>query len=443
MGHSGWVGLGRVVAEHMTGAVLLPVVPSVVGALLSMALPTTDRMAMRRVAMLATITTAIFTLHALQQRWHLWPAAMSLLAGFALAFRAGAPRVAASDSRLYGLCGNLWLALMASALLLPATTARLPLALATIPWLVLVLWLGKSLRGSASLRSFGLFWLADGLSWWSPAGLPMPVRAVLSWLPGLARCVVGPFGSWQQPVQDHGPMTAAAFGWLQAPVAFVCWLSWFDGVPFLHPILPPMLVLVAITSALLSVAERDLRRLIGHVVGAVMPWFILSIGYGNPTGRATALVGVSAVALLAVMALATVEAIERRTESRDTFVLASLTQRQPLLAVSLVVCLLLIAGPVGGACAVGCLLHLSPAAAAGSWPIAPLIVGVLTLTGALMGSQVALRRWWWAAEARQAHFERVSFQQCIRFIIPLCGVVAMVVVGMTQIPVVALSLVAP
>jgi Proton-conducting membrane transporter len=440
VGHSGRPGLVGVVVERMGEiakmANALPALPALLAALLAAALPVTDRMAMRRMGLLAAILTGVWTTLVVVRGANpsLIPATIALVVGFPVAFRAGAPRVPAADSRVYGVCSNLWFAIMVCALLVPSQ-ARLALSVALVPWFVLVLWLGGPRRGSATVRSLGLFWVADGLGFWAATatGLPIPVRACLSWLPGLARCSVGPFGLWQQPVQDHSPMVAIAFGWLQLPVAFTFWLGWYNAIPFLHPILPPLLILVAITAALMSVAERDLRRLIGHAVGTMVPLYLLSIGYGDRVGQMAALVGIAGVALLAVCATALIEAIERRTESRDAFVLAGLVQQQPFLAVAFAVCLLLMVGPTGGGCVLWSVLHLNDGAAAGSWPIMPITV----LTYTVVGTQIALRRWWWTPTAHQRIQERMSFQQTIRVLLPVAASVVIVIAGMAMIPVLA------
>jgi formate hydrogenlyase subunit 3/multisubunit Na+/H+ antiporter MnhD subunit len=356
------------------------------------------------------------------------PAALALLGVTPLALRAGAPRVER------GVTAYVVATLLAEAVTLLgllATDVRVAVAVAVVaavPVFALVALFGGPLRGSVTYRAAGLWILVDmtavaALALGPPHGNALLVLAALG--PGLVRLGAGPWGLWALPVLEQAPVTAAclvagAVGptglvLLQRAVAVVG-----ADIDVVRSGLTIVLAIAGAIGAALVVTERDLRRLVGHMLGVLGAFAAVGV-LGGRMGASLALVVVAGFA--GSFALIVVEALERRLETRRIPELAGVLAGAPLLGVLLPLSLATLAGwPVLGVGVVGWSLAAdlvaAPDVAVGA---AGLVFGVGLAVASVVVVVVVARLA--LPQRRRGQDVRVSFLQGIRLLLPLGAVV--------------------
>jgi hypothetical protein len=432
VGHRGCLGLVRVVVGAvgtLAGSRWLAEAPLLVGVLLCLLMPAKDRMAMRYVVIGCGAGSGAWL--AWLVRTDAWlPVVLAVAVGFVVAVRAGAPRVAANHTRVFGVSSLLWLVVQVAVVAASDDhTRRMAMMLGTFPWLAWLGVAGGAQRGSVALRAGGFLLSCDVVGAYAALhAASHPGWVFLSWLPALARLVLGPFGMWHLAVLDEAPVGAAAFAWLSLPSALWVLDGWFHHQPIWMPLLPALVMLVAPTSTLLSVAERDARRLVAHAVSTVTPFCVLAMAYGQGLGRAAAILGVCSATLGAVVAMAILEALERRTETRDLSQLAGIGRREPLLVLSWLTTLTAILAPCGaGGLALIGLLDTNAKAAGGSFGWVPVGLALLCCGGTLAGAVIAARRCWWPSPKTAHSSEGMSLLQSVRVVAPVLALLLFIV----------------
>jgi NADH:ubiquinone oxidoreductase subunit 4 (subunit M) len=318
------------------------------------------------------------------------PAALTVLAVSPLALRAGAPRIAvALPAYVVAMLATTALSVLAI-VLVDVRAAIAAATVAAVPPFALVALFGGPERGSASYRAAGLWLLLDAAAL---AALALsrawqgPLLVVLSLGPGLVRLAAGPWGLWALPVFEQAPVSAACvMAGAVAPVGAVLLgrLVTVAGVVVDPVVVDPVVVPVigvlaaaALTGAALVVVERDLRRLVAHVLGLLGALVAASVLVGEG-GLAVTLVVL--MAFSASLALMVVEAIERRLETRRVPELAGLWSGAPVLGALLPASLWALAGLPW------------PGTGAAVWPAVAALAGhrdpVLGLSGLVFGAAI-------------------------------------------------------
>jgi NADH:ubiquinone oxidoreductase subunit 4 (subunit M) len=354
------------------------------------------------------------------------PAALTLLATTPLALRAGAPRI---ETGLPAYVVAVLVGEGVSLLAVLATDVRVAIAAATVaavPVFALVALFGGPLRGSVTYRAAGLWVLVDVAALAALALLPAwrgPLLVGAALGPGLVRLAAGPWGLWALPVFEQAPVAAACLiAQAVAPTGAV--LLWrVAGVPgvAVDALGGPLVLVLAVAAgvgAALVVTERDLRRLVAHmlgVLGALAAAGLLS--GGAPAERAVPLVVVTGFAAAAVLIV--VEALERRLETRRLPELAGVLGGAPLLGALLPACLAALTawpGPGTGVVAWDLVAGLAaaPVAAVGA---AGAVFGVALLVASVVVVIVVVRVA--LPQRRRGQDVRVSFLQGVRLLLPL------------------------
>ena len=362
------------------------------------------------------------------------PAALTVLAVTPMALRAGAPRVQGGlAAYVVAVLGTAALSVLS--IVLPDPRAALAAAtVAAVPPFALVALFGGPERGSVSYRAAGLWLLADASALAAIVLLPSWSGAVLvvaALGPGLVRLAAGPWGLWALPVIEQAPVSAACLvPGAVAPVGATLLLR-IAAVPGVDVgvVLVPVVVVLALAGAggaALVVAERDLRRLVAHLVGVLGAFAAVGLLAGA-VGPALSLVVLTGFA--APFALMVVEAIERRLETRRVHELAGLFAGAPLLGTLLPLALLSLVGlpwlGTGGAVwsLIGALTARdATAVAVAAVAVAAVVFGVVLFIVATDVVVVAGR----AAlpSRRRSNDIRVSFLQGMRLLLPLFALVA-------------------
>ena len=355
------------------------------------------------------------------------PAALTVLAATPMALRAGAPRVPSGLSAyVVAVLGTAALSVLA--IVLPDPRAALAAAtVAAVPPFALVALFGGPERGSVSYRAAGLWILADVTALAGLVLLPSwsgPVLVIAALGPGLVRLAAGPWGLWALPVVEQAPVSAACLvPGAVAPVGATLLLriAAVPGVDVGGVLLPvaAVMALAGAGGASLVVAERDLRRLVAHLVGVLGAFAAVGLLAGA-TRPALSLVVLTGFA--APFALMVVEAIERRLETRRVHELAGLFAGAPLLGCLLPLALLSLVGlpwlGTGGAAwsliAALAAVDVAVAAVGGVFGLALLVVAtdVVVVVGRA------------ALPSRRRRVDlRVSFLQGVRLLVPLVALV--------------------
>lgn len=473
------------------GLALVPLI-MVAGALFVLVMPSPDRLALRhvgltvstaaglvglRVASLATDAPRALDLFGVQLRLDALNAPMLVIACIAIpvALRAGAPRVF-ERTQFYVVtvlfCGGLG----SAALLVSAPIVKLVIAtLAAVPLFALVSLFGGPQRGSSTMKTAVLWLLVDAAAMATAvllaarahvgvatatvddlavgASAQPPGQGALLFLalaaPGLVRLAAGPFSVWLSDFLEQAPVGAAVIASATAAplglelLARVALPTAPAGALALLPAFLFVGLLALAVSAILALAERELRRLTAqllHLAGAAAALAVVSFG-GGAIAAAAGLVVASAAS--AMLTLCTIESIERRYETRDCVELIGLGHQTPLLAALLAAglfglggvplvgagtALWLLAGELGGGPAFGA------AALPPSWQ---LVLQVAVVAAAVVGSigvATALRRLLLPAVRRtRRDLESVTAGQALRLLVPasvalLAGPVAAVIV---------------
>ena len=190
-----------------------------------------------------------------------------------------------------------------------------------------------------------------------------------------------------------------------------------------------------VLSGVIAIGERDLRRLLAQLLqaaGATSAVALLCLG-GDAIAAGTVHVVASGAA--AALALAAVEAIERRYETRDAVELAGLGQSSALLATFLIVGLFALVGiPALGAgttlwSTVSALARSPGLGAAGvpaslsAWLAGAIVVGALLASAGVAG---AARRLLQPApkKARRSPLEGLNVGQAVRLFVPATAALA-------------------
>lgn len=472
----------------------LALVPALLmgGALFVLVMPSADRLALRHVGMAVSIGAGLV---GLRMAWgaadapvdldlggvHLGldalsaPALVILCLALPVALRAGAPRIF-ERTQFYVVtmlfCGGLG----AAALLCVAPAVKLGVAtLAAVPLFALVSLFGGPQRGSTTMKTAVLWLLVDAAA--MAATVLLASRAAVgvaaahaedlaagavglggdasAWVflalaaPGLVRLAAGPFSVWLADFLEQAPVSAAI---VATSCAAPLGLELLARVAL--PIAPvgavalfPICLLVGLAalavSAILSIAERELRRLLAqllHLAGAAAALAVLTFG-GGAVAAAVGLV--VATAASAMLALCTIESIERRYETRDCVELLGLAYQTPLLAALLAAGLFGLTGVplVGAGTALWLLageLARGPGLAAAALPPSwGLILQVAVVSAAALGSigvATGLRRLLLPAARRtRRDLESLTLGQAARLLVPaavalLAGPLAAVVV---------------
>ena len=369
------------------------------------------------------------------------PAALVILGVTPMALRAGAPRVTSGlpayvTAILLAESGALLVVLVDD--LVTATAAAM---VAAVPFFALVALFGGPERGSVTLRAASLWLLLDAAALAAlvlvgdgRASHPVVIVALLG--PGLARLAAGPHGLWALPVLEQSPVAAACLmGGLVAPVGAVllCRSVAVVDVAALATLVPLLAGVLAVGCAIgcaLVVAERDLRRMVAHLLGALgaVTALVAVCGSGSPSTHVGA-VGLAALTgFTASLCLMVVEAVERRLETRRITELSGLLQLSPSLALLLPVsfwCLCGLPGP-------GIAVALWPALAglmggtvgAGAETGAAAVVCGASLLLAAIGASGLLVRVGGRPRKGLVQIVSVSLRQGIRLLLPVAAVVA-------------------
>ncbi|MBI1946821.1 MAG: hypothetical protein HYS27_14085 [Deltaproteobacteria bacterium] len=462
------------------------------GALFVLVMPSPDRLALRHVGLAVSITAGLVGLRVASLavaaplelqllgatlRLDALNAPMLVIACIAvpIALRAGAPRVF-ERTQFYVVtvlfCGGLG----AAALLVAAPVVKLVIAtLAAVPLFALVSLFGGPQRGSSTMKAAVLWLLVDAGAMAAAvllaarAHVPVATATVddlavgasaqpqeqsaLLFLalaaPGLVRLAAGPFSVWLSDFLEQAPVSAAVIASATAAplglelLARVALPAAPAGALALLPAFLFVGLLALAVSAILALAERELRRLTAqllHLAGAAAALAVVSFG-GGAIAAAVGLV--VAAAASAMLTLCTVESIERRYETRDCVELIGLGHQTPLLAALLAAGLFGLGGiPLIGA---GTALWLlagevgsGPAFAAAALPPSWLLMlQVAIVAAAALGSigvATAMRRLLLPAVRRtRRDLESVTAGQAVRLLVPaavalLAGPMAAVIV---------------
>lgn len=462
------------------------------GALFVLVMPSPDRLALRHVGLTVSIAAGLIGLRlawlaasapqklavaGVELRLDAFSAPMLVMLCIAIpvALRAGAPRIF-ERTQFYVVtvlfCGGLG----AAGLLAAAPAVKLGVAtLAAVPLFALVSLFGGPQRGSTTMKTAVLWLLVDaagmaaavllaararvGVSVASvddlatgASGLP-PDQGALIFValaaPGLVRLAAGPFSVWLADFLEQAPVSAAIVATsCAAPLglellARVALPTAPTGALGVLPVFVLVGLLALAVSAILALAERDLRRLTAQLLqlaGAAAALAVITFG-----GGAIAAAGglVVATAASAMLALCTIESIERRYETRDCVELIGLAYQTPLLAALLAAGLFGLTGiPLVGAGTALWLLAaemadgpaLSAAALPPSWG---LVLEISVVAAAALGSigvATGLRRLLLPAARRtRRDLESMTLGQAARLLVPaavalLAGPVAAVIV---------------
>lgn len=465
------------------GMALVPLM-FVGGALFMLVMPGVDRLSLRHVGMTVSILAALVSLRlawlaseapralapfGIQLRLDAINGPMVVMAcvSIPIALRAGAPRVFAR-TQFYVVtvlfCGGLG----TTTLLVAAPIVKLVIAtLAAVPLFALVSLFGGPQRGSSTMKAAVLWLLVDAAAMAvavllaaraqvsvsaasvddlaTGAAVQPPEQAAILFLalaaPGLVRLAAGPFSVWLSDFFEQAPVSAAIIAGATAMplglelLARVALPAVPQGALALLPAILVVGLLALAVSAVLALAERELRRLLAqllHLAGAAAALAVITLG-GGAIAAAVGLVLASAGS--AMLALCTVEAIERRYETRDCVELIGLGHQTPLLAAFLAAGLFGLGGIplIGAGTAVWLLageLGHGPAFAAAalpaSWQLVLEVVVVAACALASIGVATAMRRLLLPA-VRHGHrdLERVTTAQALRLLVP--AVVALAV----------------
>ena len=477
------------------GLVMVPLV-MVSGALFVLVMPSPDRLALRHVGLTISIGAGLVglrvaSLAATAPRTLSWmgahlrldalnaPMLVMLCIAIPIALRAGAPRVF-ERTQFYVVtvlfCGGLG----SAALLAEAPIVKLAIStLAAVPLFALVSLFGGPLRGSSTMKTAVLWLLVDAAG--IAAAVLLAARAhvdvsvasvddlaagaatqssehgALLFLalaaPGLVRMAAGPFSVWLADFLEQAPVSAAIVATACAAplglelLARVALPTVPAGALSLLPAFFFVGLLALAVSAILALAERELRRLTAqllHVAGAAAALAVITFG-GGAIAAATGLV--VATAASAMLALCTIESIERRYETRDCVDLIGLAYQTPLLAALLAAGLLGLTGIplVGAGTALWLLaaeLGSGPAFTAAALPPSwQLILEIAVVSAAAIGSvgvATAMRRLLLPAVRRtRRDLESVTAGQAMRLLVPaavalLAGPAAAVIVQMAR-----------
>ena len=323
------------------------------------------------------------------------PGALTILGVTPMALRAGAPRV----SR--GVSSYVAAVLVAEALAVVAVlvddfaVAVAAATVAAVPFFALVALFGGGERGTVTWRATSLWLIVDGLALGAAIVAPQLLRAsfvapvdadtsvvVVCLLgPGLVRLAAGPWGLWALPVLEQSQVAPACLaGGLVAPVGVVLLgrgVAVADGAALatVMPVLAGVFAAACGIGAALVAAERDLRRMVAHLLGALGAVAAI-VCLGHQPLAAAGLVGLTAFS--AALCLTLVEAVERRLETRKTTELQGLMTVAPSLGVLLPASFFALCGLPG------------PGVAAALWPaLAGLVVsadtGVVGVAAAVCG----------------------------------------------------------
>ncbi len=371
----------------------------VAGALFALVMPGGDRLALRYAGMGTSVAAGIAGLRAaflavsapvaldvggvrLSLDGLSAPLLLSLVVAAPIALRSGAPRIF-ERTQFYVVTVLFAEGLLAAAIVVDAPLLRLAAAsIAAVPLFALVALFGGPQRGSTTL-SAAMIWLfvdivALAVVAWlaaragvdasraSVTDLATAARALPHWLspwiflalvaPGLVRLAAGPFSVWLASFLDEAPVSAAVLAACGAaplgvqitlriavptcPQGLLAVLPWIAGIGALSVVL----------SGIIALGERDLRRLLAQLLqaaGATSAVALLSLGDDAVAAGAVHVVVTGAAATLA---LTSVEAAERRFETRDVVELAGLGGATQLLAAFLMLGLVMLVGlPAVGA----------------------------------------------------------------------------------------------
>lgn len=424
--------------------VLLPLL----GGAFALVVPAADRLTLRAVGVatgllalaaglaLLRLPAAVLTLPFVSLRFAgvAVPATLVILGVTPMALRAGAPRISSGlqayvAAVLLAETGALFVVLVDD--LFVAVAGAM---VAAVPYFALVALYGGPERGSVTFRAAGLWLLVDAAGLWALLALEKPagsdVLVVVCLLgPGLARLAAGPHGLWALPVIEQSPVAAACLmGGLVAPVGAVLLTRTVAGVDAsvfasLVPLLAGILAVSCAVGGALVVAERDLRRMVAHLLGALGSVTALVAVCGGTTAALPA-VGLAALTgFTASLCLMLVEAIERRLETRRITELAGLLQVAPSLALLLPVSFWFLCGLPGLGVApglwpaLGALMQQGPHSAA-----AAAVCGAALLLAAT-GASGLLLRVGGTPRRRMSQIVNVSLRQGIRLLLPLAAVV--------------------
>ncbi len=367
------------------------------------------------------------------------PAAVVILGVTPMALRAGAPRVS------HGLQAYVAAILLAEsgslvAVLVDDVVAATAVAMvAAVPFFALVALFGGPERGSVTLRAAALWLLLDGAALGALVLVQQgPVTGGGAWVvvallgPGLVRLAAGPHGLWALPALEQSPVAAACLmGGMVAPVGAVLLCRSVallervgGGAEALARVIPSLAGVLAVGCAIggaLVMAERDLRRMVAHLLGALgsVTALVAICGAGPVAVGLAALTGFSAS-----WALMLVEAVERRLETRRTTELRGLLQVAPSLGLLLPMSLWALCGLPG------------PGTATGLWPaLAGLLrkgpetgvaagVCASSLLLAAVGISGLVLRVGGLPRPSLKQTVSVSLQQGIRLLLPLAALVA-------------------
>jgi NADH-quinone oxidoreductase subunit M len=420
--------------------VVVAVLP-VAGALFALVMPGADRLALRYVGMGTSV------LNAFVASWATWlatnaplsldvaglrvtldglsaPLLLSLAVATPIALRSGAPRIF-ERTQFYVVTVLFAEGLLAAALVVDSVLLGLAVAtVAAVPLYALVALFGGPLRGSTSLRAAMIWLIVDigalALIAWlaGRAGVDATVarvddlaraasslpRELKPWLfmglvaPGLVRLAAGPFSVWLASFLDEAPVSAAALAAcgaapLGAHLALriavpVC----PDGLVVVLPAFAAIAGISVLLSGVIAIAERDLRRLLAQLLQAAGATSAVALVSLDESAAAAALVHVVATGAAATLVLTTVEAVERRYETRDAVELAGLGHNSPMLAGFLVLGLLSLVGvPALGAgttlwAVTSSVARADGLAAAGLPPLSSLWLALSLVAGALLAS---------------------------------------------------------
>lgn len=426
---------------------LMLVLP-LLGAGFALAVPARDRLTQRAVGVVAGLLALAAGLMALRSHndavivpglpglsGHLRgiaiPAVLTILGVTPMALRAGAPRI---DR---GLPAYIIAVLAGESLSLFAVVVDdVAVGVATaivgaVPFFALVALFGGPERGSVTWRAASLWLLVDGVTLGglvvvgSDSGFASVVAvAVIG--SGLVRLAAGPHGLWALPVLEQAPVAAACLtGGMVAPVGIVLLVRAIAiaepaGLAAATPWLAAVLAVACAIGAALVAAERDLRRIVAHLLGTVgSVAAVLALG-----GEGAAAVGVvGLMGFSAALCLMMVEAVERRLETRKTTELRGLIVIAPSLALVLPASFLALCGLPGPGIAVALWPALAGLVQRGSdTGVAAFVcgasllvasVGVATLFGSVGGQP----------RKRLVQLVRVSLRQGIRLLLPVTALV--------------------
>jgi formate hydrogenlyase subunit 3/multisubunit Na+/H+ antiporter MnhD subunit len=435
----------------MTAQVLLAVMLLLpwAGAAFALVLPAEDRLTLRAIGVatgLGTLAlgvvlltqggaTAIVPWTTVALSFSGWaaPAALVVTVVATIAMRTGAP-TGTRSTPAFVVCvlGALALSLLSVISEDPRVAVAMALV-AAVPMFVLVALLGGPQRGSVTYRAAGLWILADVAALaaypFLDAGSSSTMVVVAALGPGLLRLAAGPLGLWALPVLEQAPLTAACLAAGAAgPVgATLLWRLSPHALPLaVEPSRARVTVVVilavaAVMGAALVVAERDLRRLVAHLMG--VSGALAAVGFvAGDVDDAIRLALLSALA--ACCAFTSIDAVEYRLETRGVHELAGLAAGAPLLAGLLPLSLAALAGMpllgTGGA----------------AWPLigrlafSPdrtcAVVGVVfgaTLLAVSLAGVVVLGRASLPPRRGQAIY-RVTFQQSVWLLLPWVALVS-------------------